>query len=284
MTAKKDAKKPVVKKAEPKKAGKKGLVQKRLIEEAATANNDGKPVRGPRRRKPVVPPAPKEPEIGTPMEFTISEFVDVDNTELATLDLSARELNRLTVGHVADDLIRFASPSSLLGGISEALNKLSDSLTSIKRQHKIRLGKLTAELEVEEYESNMKIRLNLNVTRFYGMPAMLPNVDAELAKEVLQAMFEKELVVSVDFSNLHDYKYQVAGTFLFHYNENMSDTTEVKAPIADTPTDAIRELFYMVYEHNNLSDDHAVELDGDGCSDMPEMRGFMKELEKGKAQ
>lgn len=276
MTAKKDAKKPAVKKAEPKKAGKKGLVQKRLIEEAATAQNDGKPVRGGRPRKPAMPPAPKAPAIGTPMEFTISEYVDVDNTELATLDLSARDLNRLTVGHIADDLIRFASPTSLLGGISEALNKLSDSLTSIKRQHKIKIGTLSAHLEVEQYESSMKIRLNLNVTRFYGETATLPAIDSRLALEALQALFESPLTVKVDFTNPHDLKYQVDGNFVFYETDH--EGMEYTAPLADTPADAILELFYMVFQHTKQSTEYAVELKGEGCGDFNELTNYIAEM------
>lgn len=271
MTAKKDAKKPAVKKAEPKKPGKKAFVQKKLIEEAATANNNGKPVRGGSRRRPVKPEVMKEPAIGTPLEFTISEYVDVDNTELATLDLSARDLNRLTVGHIADDLIRFASPTSLLGGISEALTKLSDSLTSIKRQHKIKIGTLSAHLEVEQYESNMKIRLNLNVTRFYGETATLPQIESRLALKVMESLFEVPLTVKVNFDNPHDLKYQIDGTFHFHIDEHQSNAIETKAPMADSPADAILEMFYMIFEHNKQSSEHAVELEGEGCADYNEL-------------
>lgn len=276
MPSKKDAVKPAVKKAEPKKPGKKAFAQKRLIEEAATAQNDGKPVRGGGRRRPVKPEVLKEPAIGTPYEFTISEYVDVDNTELATLDLSARELNRLTVGHIADDLIRFASPTSLLGGISEALTKLSDSLTSIKRQHKIKIGTLSAHLEVEQYESNMKIRLNLNVTRFYGETASLPAIESRLALEALQALFESPLTVKVDFSNPHDLKYQVDGKFKFYEDDH--EGPEHTAPLADTPADAILELFYMVYSHTKQSSEHAVELMGEGCGDFNELTNYIAEM------
>lgn len=276
MTAKKDVKKPAVKKAEPKKAGKKGLVQKRLIEEAATANNNGKPVRGGARRKPVLPKEPPKPEIGTPFEFTITESVDVTYTEIASLDLSARDLNRMTVGHIADDMIRFASPTSLLGGISEALNKLSESLNSIKRQHKIRLGVLTAELEAEPYESNTKIRLSLKVTRFHGEPAMLPSIDSAMALRALEALFEKNLTVKVDFSNPHDLKYQVDGNFVFYENDH--EGPEHVAPLGDTPADAILELFYMVYQHTQQSPEHAVELLNDGCGDFNELTNFIAAL------
>jgi hypothetical protein len=276
MPSKKDAVKPAVKKAEPKKPGKKAFVQKKLIEEAATANNNGKPVRGGSRRRPVKPEVMKEPAIGTPYEFTISEYVDVDNTEVASLDLCAQDLNRLTVGHIADDLIKFASPNSLLGGISEALNKLSDALTGIKRQHKVKLGMLTAILETEPYESNMQIRLNLQVTRFHGETPTLPAIDSRLALEALQALFESPLTVKVDFSNPHDLKYQVDGNFKFYEDDH--EGPEYTAPLADTPADAILELFYMVFQHTKQSSDHAVELKGEGCGDFNELTNYIAEM------
>ena len=267
-----------VKKADiKKKAGPKKVTQKRLIEEAATAGNNGKPVRASRKAKVAVKAVPAAPHV-----FTMTEYVDVQNTMLASLDMSGSNLTRLDTNWVVENLTMGASSTGLFAGLEKALCAMADTLTEYKLQNRIEIGMLSAGLDVETYDAALRLRVDLQVTRFHDEPAMLPIVDHRVARKALESMFETTLAVVVDYSDNENYKYKVVGDFLFH--EDMHEPRCMSAPMAESPEEAIILLFYMVYEFIKKDLDNAVELQDAGCADFRELDGFLTVLaQKGNA-